>query len=189
MRYFHTIQRVILIPAILAQAKDFAQKVTPTVGMGGRGYQDSHQTDLTKIRQDHYVSKVGEAAVAAVFQHYGRQVQGPDYGIYQGRQKSWDADLYIDTIPLAVKTQTSAAAAKYGLSWTFQAGKYRQDPILAMETAWVCFVEFNMDFNQGSGSCDVYLPYQIRELTFGEPRLAHLKDSKKVIYAESLPNV
>ncbi len=191
MRYFQTIHRVGLSAEILALAEAFAQKVTPTVGTNGCGYQDSHQTDLAKIRQDHYVSKVGEAAVAIVFQYCGRQVQGPDYGIYHGRQKSWDADLYIDNIPLAVKTQTSTAAAKYGLSWTFQAGKYRQDPILATATAWVCFVEFNAGSNQepkpGLGWCDVYPPYQIHELTFAAPRLAHLKDSKKVIYAEDLP--
>ncbi|MEI6428955.1 MAG: hypothetical protein WCO45_11315 [Pseudanabaena sp. ELA607] len=182
MRYFHRVQRVPISPAILAQAEAFAQKVTPTIGMDGQGYQDSQQTNMTKIRQDHYVSKVGEAAVAISFQNLGRVVQGPDYGIYHGRQKSWDADLYIDAMPLAVKTQTTMAAAKYGLSWTFQAGKYRQDPILGMPLAWVCFVEFN----QSAGYCNVYPPYQIHELTFAAPRLAYLKDSKKVVYAADL---
>jgi hypothetical protein len=183
MLNLNRIVTVRITPDAIQRAKEFAMSVTPTVGMPGRGYTDTHQQNLEKIRHDHFVSKVGEEAVKAVCLHLGLQVQGPDYQIYVGHQKSWSADLYIDGVGLAVKTQTATAAQNFGLSWTFQAGAYRYDPILNQPEAWVCFVEFD-EQNQ---SCVVCPPHQIKDLTFGEPKLARLQGSKKVVYATRLP--
>jgi hypothetical protein len=183
MRYFTTIQTVALSPGLLVKARDFAKQVTPTIGSPGSGYRDTNQFDLKKIENDHFVSKAGEEAVRIVFENFERQVKGPDYRIYEGKQKSWDSDLYIDGLGLAVKTQSVSLSRRFGLSWTFQSGIYRKDPILNKPDAWVCFVEFNESARQ----CRVFPPYQIKELTFGEPKLEKLKGSKKVVYAESLP--
>jgi len=183
MRYFAKVQAVAIDSSLVVKAKNFARQVTPTIGLSGSGYRDTNQFNLRKIENDHFVSKVGEEAVRIIFEQSGRQVQGPDYQIYNGKQKSWDSDLYIDGLGLAVKTQATALAKKFGLSWTFQAGSYRKDPILNKLDAWVCFVEFN----EATGQCRVFPPYQINELTFGEPKLEKLKGSKKVVYAESLP--
>lgn len=185
MRCFNQITTVRVTVDAIARAKSFAIQVTPTVGTPGKGYKDTNQINLLKIQQDHFVSKVGEEAVKAVFQQFGKQIQGPDYQIYSGRQKSWDFDLSINGVGLAVKTQTAAAAAKFGLSWTFQAGIYRRDPIFDQPESWICFVKFD----QSNQHCAVYPPYQIKELEFAEPKLAQLKESKKVVYAESLPAV
>jgi hypothetical protein len=183
MRHFTTIQTLILSPELLSKARDFAKLVTPTIGSSGGGYRDTNQFDLKKIENDHFVSKAGEEAVRIVFEKFGRQVKGPDYRIYEGKQKSWDSDLYIDGLGLAVKTHSTALSKRFGLSWTFQAGSQRRDPILTQPDAWVCFVEFN----PYTYKCRVFPPYQIKELIFGEPQLEKLKDSKKVVYAESLP--
>lgn len=182
MRCFHQAIGVPVNTATLTKAKNFSIQVTPTVGTPGQGYTDANQPNLNKIQQDHCIGKVGEEAVKTVFQQLGKQVQGPDYRIYSSHQKSWDADLYIDRIGLSVKTQTTIAAAKFGLSWTFQAGASRQDPILHEPEAWVCFVEFN-ELKQ---HCIVYPPYQVKELEFREPKLTKLRGKKKVVYAESL---
>ncbi|MDP1547342.1 MAG: hypothetical protein Q8L87_15135 [Anaerolineales bacterium] len=184
MRDFVKIQTVVMDAALIVKARSFARQVTPTVGSPGNGYRDTNQYNLQKIENDHFVSKIGEESVRIVFEQLGHQVQGPDYRVYDGKQKSWDSDLYVNTIGLAVKTQASSLARKFGLSWTFQAGSYRKDPILNKADAWVCFVEFN----EATRHCRVYPPYQIKELTFGEPKLVRLKGSKKVVYAESLPN-
>ncbi|MBI5352375.1 MAG: hypothetical protein HZB50_07020 [Chloroflexi bacterium] len=182
MRHFLKIQTILVESSLIAKAKGFAKKVTPTIGSRGNGYQDTNQVNLPKIEKDHFVSKVGEEAVRIIFEQLGRKVRGPDYQIYEGKQKSWDSDLYIDGLGLAVKTQSSLLAKKFGLSWTFQAGSSRKDPILNHGNAWVCFVEFNETTSQ----CKVYPPYQIKELIFAEPKLERLKGSKKVVYAESL---
>jgi hypothetical protein len=183
MRYFVNVQTIIIETGLVDKAKNFAKQVTPTVGSSGNGYRDTNQFNLQKIENDHFVSKIGEEAVRIVFEQCSRKVQGPDYQIYAGKQKSWDSDLYVDGLGLAVKTQATSLAKKFGLSWTFQAGSYRKDPILNNLEAWVCFVEFNEITRQ----CRVYPPYQIKELTFGEPKLDKLKGSKKVVYADKLP--
>jgi hypothetical protein len=183
MRYFTTVQTMVLSPELIAKARDFARQVTPTIGSPGSGYRDTNQFDLKKIENDHFVSKAGEEAVRIVLEQLGRQVRGPDYRIYEGKQKSWDSDLYVDELGLAVKTQSTALSKRFGLSWTFQAGTYRKDPILNQPEAWVCFVEFSPSTRQ----CRVFPPYQIKELTFGEPKLEKLKGSKKVVYVGSLP--
>jgi hypothetical protein len=183
MRYFVNVQTIIIETTLVVKAKNFAKQVTPTIGSPGSGYRDTNQFNLQKIENDHFVSKIGEEAVRIAFEQCGRKVQGPDYQIYDGKQKSWVSDLYVDGVGLAVKTQATSLAKKFGLSWTFQAGTYRKDPILNQLDAWVCFVEFNETTRQ----CRVYPSYQIKELTFGEPKLDKLKGSKKVVYAESLP--
>lgn len=183
MRCFNQVFTVSVDARVIARAKDFSVQVTPTVGTPGSGYRDANQSDLQKIQQDHFVSKVGEEAVKVIFQQLGKKVQGPDYQVYLGKQKSWDSDLYVDGVALAVKTQTAGAAKRFGLSWTFQAGTHRRDPILSQPESWVCFVEFHERGQQ----CNVYPPHQIRELAFGEPKLDRLKGSKKVVYANAKP--
>ena len=183
MRHFVTVQTAVIPPELIVKARDFARQVTPTIGSPGSGYRDTNQFDLKKIENDHFVSKAGEEAVCIVFTQLGRQVKGPDYHIYEGKQKAWDSDLYVAGLGLAVKTQSVSLSKKFGLSWTFQSGTYRRDPILGKPEAWVCFVEFN----EATRQCRVFPPYQIKELTFGEPKLEKLKGSKKVIYAGNLP--
>lgn len=89
----------------------------------------------------------------------------------------------VNGIPLGVKTQTQEAAERFGLSWTFQWGQQRRDPVLLDPDAWVCFVLFAETLSH----CWVYPACQIQELTLAEPRLARLKGEKKVVYAQDLP--
>jgi hypothetical protein len=185
MRYFISPQTAIVSPELLAKARSFAQEVTPTVGDRGQGYRDSHQGNLAKITLDHWVSKIGEEAVRLIFVQQGCEVEGPDYQIYRGKQKSWAADLRVNGVDLAVKTQSLQMARRFGLSWTFQCGQHRKDPILQTPHAWVCFVQAEPE----TGHCVVYPPYQIQELRFSEPKLSYLKGSKKVIYAQDLSTI
>jgi len=173
-------QFITLDQSIIEKAKRFAADVVETVD-----YEDSNQFSKEKIREDHFVSKLGEEAVRQVFENFGRQVQGPDYTIYVQKQKSWDADLQINGLELAVKTQKKSAAHRYGLSWTFQSSAFRRDPILNDAEKWVCFVE--CDDTVSSYPCTVFPPVQVKKLTFKDPRLPHLKGKKRVVYAEDLP--
>lgn len=164
---------------LISKARHFAKAVTATTN-----YSDSRQLIAKKIEQDHFFSKLGEEAVAAVFRDYDLHVEGPDYAIYPGRYKSWDADLTIDDRDVAVKTQSKTSADRYGLSWTFQAGSYRRDPILAIPDYWVALVLCN-DQN-AHFECAVFPLRQIKNLPFGDPKLERLKGEKLVVYAESL---
>jgi hypothetical protein len=179
VRYFETVQDVRLSSLLIGRAKRFTRDVTSTTN-----YKDSRQSNIAKIEQDHFISKLGEEAVKLAFEKFGKAINGPDYTIYKSKQKTWEADLFVEGVPLAVKTQSTEAAKKYGLSWTFQAGSKRRDPVLKNPEAWVCFVEL-MSFSMAA----VYPPYQIKDLKFREPKLEKLKGSKLVVYAEDLLEV
>jgi hypothetical protein len=179
MSTFRTPQIIHLPPEAAERARAFADAVTKTVN-----YRDSHQTRRKKILDDHFVSKLGEEAVCRVFKARKCTVEGPDYTVYEAKQKSWAADLRIHELEVAVKTQRRSAAHRYGLSWTFQDAPRRHDPILSMPEAWVCLVVYE-DLQPGY-ECVVYPLRRIRQLIFEAPRLSRLVGKKQAIYLETL---
>ena len=179
MPTFRTPQVVHLSPESVARAAAFADAVTDTVN-----YRDSNQAIKKKIRDDHFVSKLGEEAVCQVFIARNCEVKGPDYAIYMTKQKSWEADLRINALDVAVKTQRRSTANRYGLSWTFQDSPKRRDPILDMENAWVCLVVYeDLELNY---ECVVYPLRKIKQLIFEAPRLSKLAGKKQAVYLETL---
>ena len=181
MRKFYSAAQIITVENnLVAKAKKFSNEVFATTN-----YADTNQTQTLKIRDDHFISKIGEEAAKKILSRYGT-VMGPDYTIYAGKEKSWNDDLFLNNIGIAVKTQKRSAALRYSLSWIFQASHPRRDIILDKPEAWVVFVEFN-DMVSDKFECKVFPPYQIKELIFGEPKLEYLKAHKKVVYANNLP--
>ncbi|MCK6539710.1 MAG: hypothetical protein L6Q26_06595 [Anaerolineales bacterium] len=179
MATFREPQIVHLSPEAVERAATFADAVTSTVN-----YRDSNQSVRQKIRDDHFVSKLGEEAVRFVFERRAAAVEGPDYTVYAGRGKSWDADLKVNGIEVAVKTQRRSAANRYGLSWTFQDSPERRDPILDVPDAWVCLVVYE-DLKEGY-ECVVYPLRKIKQLIFEAPRLSRLVGKKQAVYLETL---
>ena len=161
------------------RAGAFAEAVTSTVN-----YRDSNQTARQKIRDDHFVSKFGEEAARFVFEARDCKIEGPDYTIYSGKRKSWAADLKVNDLEVAVKTQRRSAANRYGLSWTFQDSPERRDPILDLPEAWVCLAVFE-DLKDGC-ECVVYPLRKIKRLIFEAPRLSKLIGKKQAVYLETL---
>lgn len=181
MTTFQTPQNILIPVEAQERALEFAKAVTSTVNYG-----DSNQTMREKIRDDHFVSKLGEEAVRILFE--GRQclVEGPDYRVYEAKRKSWAADLKINGLEVAVKTQRRSAANRYGLSWTFQDSPERRDPILDMPDAWVCLVVF--EDLKTEPECVVYPLRKIKQLIFEAPRLTKLVGKKQAVYLETLQN-
>lgn len=179
MPTFQTPQTVLIPKDAYERAFEFAQAVTDTVN-----YRDSNQSIREKIRDDHFVSKLGEEAVRILFQSRECLVEGPDYGVYEAKRKSWEADLKINGLEVAVKTQRRSAANRYGLSWTFQDSPERRDPILDLPDAWVCLVVF--EDLKTEAECLVYPLRKIKQLIFEAPRLAKLIGKKQAVYLETL---
>jgi hypothetical protein len=176
MKFYTTPQVIHISDQLIEAARKFSLQVVSTTN-----YSDSRQYSLEKVADDHFISKIGEEAVKEVLQQYG-EVRGPDYSIYHGKQKSWDDDLIFNNTGIAVKTQKTSTALRYGLSWTFQCSNTRRDTILKKPDAWVVFAAYDADMK----SCKVFPPFQIKELIFGEPKLERLKGFKKVVYADTL---
>jgi hypothetical protein len=179
MATFREPQIVHLPTEAVERAAAFADSVIATVN-----YRDSNQTVKQKIRDDHFVSKLGEEAAKFVFEARKCQVEGPDYKVYAGKGKSWEADLKVNDLDVAVKTQRRSAAQRYGLSWTFQDSPERRDPILDMPDAWVGFVVYE-DLKEGY-ECLVYPLRKIKQLIFEAPRLSKLIGKKQAVYLETL---
>ena len=179
MSTFRIPQIVHIPPEAVTRAAAFADAVTSTVN-----YRDSNQSLEKKIRDDHFVSKLGEEAVRSVFEARKCQVEGPDYNVYAGKGKSWEADLKVNELEVAVKTQRRSAANRYGLSWTFQDSPERRDPILDLPDAWVCLVVYE-DLKEGY-ECVVYPLRKIKQLIFEAPRLSKLIGKKQAVYLETL---
>lgn len=178
MKFYNNIIEVQLLQDLIARARQFAVAVAETTNYG-----DSNQFSKQKITDDHFISKLGEEAVRVVFSNYAT-VKGPDYGVYEAKNKSWEDDLFINEVGLSVKTQKKTSALRYGLSWTFQAGSFRRDKILNNPESWVCFVLYD---DVASGNvCHVYPPFQIKELVFRDPVLDKLKGHKLVVYGADL---
>ncbi len=183
--YYSEIQKVNVLPEWLTSAENFSAFVAPTTD-----YTDTKQSNLSLVQHQHRISKIAEEAVKQTFENLGAIVIGPDYKIYETREKSWSCDLSVNSIPIAVKAQDEKAALKFGLSWTFQRSSIKQnsgrvsrrDIFLDNPIALVCFVKYDEKEN----SCYVSLPYQRSSLEFREPVLSKLKDAKAVIYAKTL---
>ena len=178
MKFYKEIQRVVLGDDVIKRSKDFAVAV-----VGTTNYSDTNQANNNKIINDHFVSKLGEEAARIVLGQFA-VIVGPDYLVYNKRDKSWQSDLFVNNIGIAVKTQKRSTAKRYSLSWTFQCSRLRSDPILLQPKAWVIFVEF--DDLSVDAVCYVYPPFKIEELLFEEPVLRYLKEHKKVVYARTL---
>jgi len=179
MSTFRKPQIIHLSPEAVSRAEAFASAVTNTVN-----YRDNNQTQKQKINDDHFVSKLGEEAVRCLFETRHCVVQGPDYSIYNSNQKSWAADLKINELDVAVKTQRRSDAKRYGLSWTFQDSPERRDPVLSLPEAWVCLVVYE-DLKQDY-ECTVYPLRKIKQLIFEVPRLSRLVGKKQAVYLETL---
>ena len=179
MSTYRTPQIIHLSSEAVSHAQAFAQTVTGTVN-----YRDSNQLRTQKINDDHFVSKLGEEAACSVFIARHCIVEGPDYSIYAGKQKSWTADLKINNLDVAVKTQRRSAARRYGLSWTFQDSPRRRDPILSLPEAWVCLVVY--EDLKPDYECLVYPLRKIKQLIFEAPRLDKLVGKKQAVYLETL---
>jgi hypothetical protein len=177
MKFFDKSQLVSTSPAIIEKAKEFTNQVIGTVD-----YSDSQQSNKQKVWHDHFISKIGEEAVYKIYTQFTDNITKPDYKIYHGKNKNWDADIKVNNVDLAVKTQTKSSADKFGLSWTFQWGLHRKDIILDQPDSWVCFVK--CDDTNSRYNCIVYPAMQIKYIIFGEPKIARLRGEKKVVYAK-----
>lgn len=186
MEYFKSIIQVSLDKEMVDKAKKFAEECQKTTD-----YSDANQFYDHKIVQDHFIGKMGEEATKKAFSYFIglEKIIGPDYNIYIGKDKSWDDDLYIDGVGLAVKTQRKLASDHYGLSWCFakDSSRGRRDPVLDNPNAWVCFVLY--DDSTDGNYFYIYPPTQIKNLSFKDPKKDYLVGKKDVVYAKDLRHV
>jgi len=84
------------------------------------------ESRIDKIREDIIVGKLGECAAYQYLDYLGFKVSRPDFKIYKGRRKSFDADFSCENGLFHVKSQSEVSRKRYGASWLVQ----RKDPML-----------------------------------------------------------
>lgn len=77
-------------------------------------------------RLDILVGAMGEIGAWKYFKKRGFTVSKPDFNIYEGRKKSFDADLRSGKRHFHIKAQSQVSVKRYGYSWLMQ----RSDPVL-----------------------------------------------------------
>jgi len=78
-------------------------------------------------REDILVGALGELGAYKYFKKRGfTNISKPDFEIYSGRKKSYDADLTAGKRHFHVKAQSQESIKRYGHSWLMQ----RKDPVL-----------------------------------------------------------
>ena len=85
-------------------------------------YARRRQTNPDKIIVDIVTGKLGEIAAARLLRSNEFKNKGPDFQIYEGRKKSFDADLSSGKFNFHCKAQNQESASKYGPSWILQWG-------------------------------------------------------------------
>lgn len=127
--------------------------------------------NLDKIKEDIYVGKMGEVGVYLHLKGYG--CSKPDFAIYKGRRKSFDADLFVNQIPTHVKSQTKESANRYGNSYLFQ----KSDPVV---------INPNEDLFYGTlvegNTVTIIKECKINELTFEPCKVSWFNKTKVAIY-------
>ena len=168
---------------------DFAQKQLVT---SRSKYRQRNQSNQTRITQQIADGKMGEIFAARHLRTQGYTCTEPDFEIYTARNKSFDADLVVDSQQAVhVKTQNAESARRWGSSWVFQAGGVgygNTDPLLdSTTTDWVVFVKLDTQAH----SAVVIGPLEMAQVKqhLKDPVLDRLKGIKKCIYESDLGGI
>lgn len=145
-------------------------------------YRSRGELSVAKIRKDITNGAIAEYAAYEYLKSIGINTTAPDLAVYEGRRKSFSADLTAGGKTFHVKSQTKESADKYGLSWLFQ----EQDKIITLpgENSYLvlCLVD----------GTDVHIKAIINEVELSEadvvskPKIGRYAISKKAIYFADL---
>jgi len=149
-------------------------------------YKTRGQENADKIKQDIYNGRLAELAV---YKHYhgleGCQIGMPDFNVYDGSNKSYEADLFFTfnekKYNLHVKSQHIDQANRFGSSWSFQKNDSLTTRPVKEDMVCLCKVI-------NKTTVEIMKPIKATKLigVYGEPKLERLKHSKAVLYWKDL---
>jgi hypothetical protein len=180
MALFHKgVRMKIKIPEkVRKKCKKFA---LDCAGTNADEYAKRNQKNLTKIQLDIAIGKAGEWAAQHYLLNKGWKCSDPDFEIYIGKKKSFDADLTLSGDPdldVHVKSQSQDSAKKYGISWLFQ----KKDPLYRdkCQKDLIIGTVVSDDLSEAT----IVMEGSVAKLVFGEPKVRQLRNSKVAIYLD-----
>jgi hypothetical protein len=147
-------------------------------------------TKKAKRLEDIYTGKMGEWGAYAYLKELGLEVNKPDLIIYDGRRKSWDADLVdADGRCFHCKTQSEASANAYGTSWILQydgKGYGHTDKLFKNQSKYDYIVPMKLI----GRTVHIYGIIKISELfeadMIKEPKVEWFKKTKRAVYWDDI---
>jgi hypothetical protein len=130
--------------------------------------------------------KLGEIAVARFLRSLNYKVNAPDFAIYKGRKKSYDADLTDGRFFWHVKTQSQESAKRYGTSFLFTDSESSSDPLITNPANEDVMIFVLIDGNEADVLGMVRAKVALERQLYREPRLDRLKPFKSVLYLDDL---
>ena len=124
-----------------------------SVGTSLAHYAKRGQTNQEKIINDIITGKLGEVAAYKMLKRKGIDVKYPDFEIYEGRKKSFDADMTDEQgRKYHCKSQSNESAKRYGCSWILQysgTGHGHQDKLFRNRDKNDFLVPMRVDIDAG----------------------------------------
>lgn len=169
-----------LQPKLIAACEAFADLRIEN----GDSYSDSYQGDKIKNKKDILVGALGEVALRRFL---GPACSLPDFTYYGKEDKSYSSDMMYKGHKIAVKTQWSDAARRFGLSWTFQlaTSSRREDPIVSNPSGFIALCLAH-EAGQAVTVQALLRATDIIPEFLEPPKLAKLKDVKTCLYWSTL---
>lgn len=78
------------------------------------------ESNIEKMKEDIVVGLMAEWGCYKWLKSLGLNPSKPDMKIYEGRRKSYSADIFCNDLRIHVKSQSEKSSARYGLSWLGQ---------------------------------------------------------------------
>lgn len=146
-------------------------------------YRSRGQTSIDKIVSDIYTGRLGEVGVYLHKISLGIPCSEPDFSIYEGKKKSYAADLTSGNDKIHVKTQSLNSATKYGTSWILQAKQGDSDKLFKFRTdndkAVLCVIKSK---NEVTILAEVSINWLFSNDLIEEPKVPFFIGTKKAIY-------
>jgi hypothetical protein len=157
------------------------------VGLSKSCYAYRGESRVDKMIEDIICGTLGEWAVYKDLNRKNRKCTKPDMKIYEGRRKSFSADLISDYGFVHVKSQSLASVERYGKSWLFQKSdslysKPSEEDILA-------FTSVDLDKREVEilGYCDAKDVSDYKR--WGECKVPFYAKTKVALYLEDLEDL
>ena len=149
-------------------------------------YKRRGQGNLTKITNDIHTGKLLELGAYKMLKKLGIPVLFPDFTIYEGKGKSWDADLEAQGMYFHCKSQTEDSVKKYGLSWLLSYGITGTDTLFKHQRPTDFLVPGYIS-GRSAIICGIFSIKDIMENgLIGMPKLPQMYRSKRAIYWKDL---
>jgi len=139
-----------------------------------------------QVDKDTIIRQIAHGKIAELLVYYhlkdSFEVDEPDFNIYTGKKKTYDADLTDGFLRFHVKAQDHESARKYGTSWVFTP----KDPLVTEPEAEdiLVLVLIKNDSVKIMGFLSALTAKE--EALYADPKLKRLRGHKTVLYFETI---